>query len=238
MVTILIPVHGGREQFIAACLDSCKKQTYKQISIIIHQDGASEELTKIIRSWIDKNPSVKVIYNINEINEGQGHARRHLIDLWNENPTRYACWTDSDDIIAPRRIERQLKLIKQGYDVVFSQIIFFEDRRQRRRDIDITSWDRNDPDTVSGNTNTATAMFNQRVGNFILTFAAINQGNYDLLFHWCILRHNCKIGYVKEPLYYCRRHPGRLVLRHGTPAWSAERPLLAKEVERITRQTT
>lgn len=59
MVSIIIPNYNGAE-FLKVCLDSLQKQTYKDIEIIIVDNGSSDESIEIIKT---DYPQVKIIQN-------------------------------------------------------------------------------------------------------------------------------------------------------------------------------
>ena len=88
--------------------------------------------------------------------------------------------------------------------------------------------------SIHNNTNSATALFNRKVRDLIPD-VEINHGGYDTLWTYAMIVHGCKIGNVKEGLYHCRRHAGRVVNRKGSPEWDKERILKEQYLEELRR---
>jgi len=95
----LIPVYN-REGFVVEAVISACNQTYKNLDIIIYDDGSTDSTIEKIKTINDSR--IRIIDGIT--NKGIGNARNELI---NACETRYACWLDSDDIIVDTKIEEQ-----------------------------------------------------------------------------------------------------------------------------------
>jgi len=103
-ISVLMPVYN-REDFIGRAIESILNQTYKNIEIIICDDGSTDDTFNICCKYYRANFS-KIIVISYKTNEGVGYARNTLLRACN---TKYAVWMDSDDIAHPERIEKQLK---------------------------------------------------------------------------------------------------------------------------------
>ena len=58
LVSIIIPVYNG-EQFLDKCMDSVLNQTYKNIEIILSDDGSTDNSLDIIKKYAKNNKRVK-----------------------------------------------------------------------------------------------------------------------------------------------------------------------------------
>ena len=61
-VSIIIPVYNV-ERYISECLESCIKQTLKDIEIIIVDDCGSDKSIDIVKEYAKKDSRIKIIKN-------------------------------------------------------------------------------------------------------------------------------------------------------------------------------
>lgn len=96
-VSIIIPVYNA-EKSIERCIDSVINQTYKNIEIVIIDDGSTDNTKAILKNYIDER--VIIIY---KQNEGVSIARNIGI----ENSTgEYITFLDADDWLEYDAIEK------------------------------------------------------------------------------------------------------------------------------------
>ena len=55
-VSLIIPVYNV-ERFIKKCLDSVESQTYKNLEVVIVNDGSTDSSLEIIEEYVRKNPA-------------------------------------------------------------------------------------------------------------------------------------------------------------------------------------
>ena len=113
LITIVINVYN-REKYIKKCLDSIVNQTYKNLEILIVDDGSTDNTVKICKSYKDKRIRI-----ISGKNTGISLARNVGIDNAKGN---YLYYVDSDDFIELDTIEYLYKLIKK-YNVDISTCV-------------------------------------------------------------------------------------------------------------------
>lgn len=108
LITVIVPVYNV-EQYIDKCLRSLLDQTYKEIEIIVVDDGSTDRSGIICDRYSDE---VKVIH---KNNGGQGSARNIGLDL---ATGEFICFVDSDDSVMPDYIEfLYQQLIKKKIDI-------------------------------------------------------------------------------------------------------------------------
>lgn len=111
-VSLIIPVYNV-EKFLVKCLDSVEKQTYKDLEVIIVNDGSTDGCLKIIEDYVGRNPHF-CCYSIE--NRGLGGARNYGISKAEGD---YIFFLDSDDYISPDCIEKLTdRAKKDGSDIV------------------------------------------------------------------------------------------------------------------------
>lgn len=92
LLSVIIPVYGV-EKYIAECLDSVMHQTYKNLEIIVVNDGTKDQSAVIARKYACIDKRIKV-YDFD--NGGISVARNRGIELANG---KYIAFLDSDDWI-------------------------------------------------------------------------------------------------------------------------------------------
>lgn len=99
LVSILIPAYNA-DKWIGETIQSALNQTWPHIEIIIVDDGSKDKTLAVARTFESGN--VKVV---SQENKGASAARNHALSLAQGD---YMQWLDSDDLLAPDKIERQL----------------------------------------------------------------------------------------------------------------------------------
>lgn len=111
LVSAIITTHG-RLELLKEAIWSVKKQTYKNIELIV-VDDCSQDGTK---EWFEQeqDQTIKYIYIPKEESQGGNHARNVGIK---EAKGKYIALLDDDDIWEKTKIEKQVKLLDAKSDV-------------------------------------------------------------------------------------------------------------------------
>ena len=116
MITIIIPVYNS-EKYLKTCFDSVKNQTYKDLEIIIVNDGSTDNSLKICEEFEKEDSRVRII---NKENGGLSSARNAGIE---EANGEIITFLDSDDYFDSCYIEKSIKLMdSEDADVVIMQM--------------------------------------------------------------------------------------------------------------------
>lgn len=111
MVTIIIPAYNS-EKTIEKCVNSALAQTYKNLEIIIINDGSTDETLNICRKIANKNKNIIII---NKDNEGVSKARNDAIKISSGD---YLAFFDADDYAEKDMIKKMLnRMINDGTDI-------------------------------------------------------------------------------------------------------------------------
>ncbi len=108
-VSILIPLYNS-EEYIAETLDSCLTQTYKNIEIIIVDDGSKDASLNIAKQYEKKYQNIKVY---TQKNSGASAARNKAFSL---SSGEYIQYLDADDLLHPDKIRLQIEVLKNHDD--------------------------------------------------------------------------------------------------------------------------
>ena len=113
MISIIIPCYNA-EKTIKRCLESVISQTYKNIEIVIINDGSIDKTDSIIKKYINDN---RIKY-YNRSNHGIGKTRNFGIK---EATGEYITFLDSDDYLPNDAIDNLYNLAqKNKLDLVVS----------------------------------------------------------------------------------------------------------------------
>lgn len=104
-VSVIVPAYNS-EDTIRRCLDSILKQTYKNIEIIVINDGSTDSTEAICREYAAECDKV---YLYNQKNQGVSAARNSGID---KATGRYLQFVDADDYIEENMTERLVSEFK------------------------------------------------------------------------------------------------------------------------------
>lgn len=112
LISVIVPIYNV-EQYIERCVDSIINQTYKNLEIILVDDGSPDNCPQICDEYAKKDNRIKVIH---KENGGLSDARNAGMKIATGD---YISFIDSDDWIDTSMFEDMLnQLIEDGSDVV------------------------------------------------------------------------------------------------------------------------
>lgn len=104
-VSILIPMYNA-QRYLSKTLESIFNQTYKNIEVIIVDDGSSDQSLKIAKRYEQTN--LKVLF---QRNAGACIARNRAFE---ESTGEYIQYLDADDLLSHNKIEDQIQLLNNS----------------------------------------------------------------------------------------------------------------------------
>ncbi|MBR2339971.1 MAG: glycosyltransferase [Clostridia bacterium] len=107
LISVIVPVYNV-EKYLRKCVDSIIAQTYKNLEIILVDDGSPDNCGAICDEYEEKDGRIKVIH---KENGGLSSARNAGLDIASGE---YIGFIDSDDFISPRMYERLYDAIKRA----------------------------------------------------------------------------------------------------------------------------
>ena len=99
LITVMIPAYNA-QKYIGRCIESLLKQTYKEIEILIVNDGSKDNTKSICEDYSQKDSRVRLV---NQENGGEGAARNTGLK---EAKGKYLSFVDADDYVKEDFIER------------------------------------------------------------------------------------------------------------------------------------
>ena len=108
LVSVIVPVYNV-EKYLGRCLDSVIDQTYRNLEIILINDGSTDRSGEICQHYAEKDPRIRVL---TQKNQGLSAARNTGLD---HMAGEYIVFVDSDDYVAPGMVEILLsQILVQG----------------------------------------------------------------------------------------------------------------------------
>lgn len=106
LISVIVPVYNV-EGYLNRCIESIQKQSYKNLEIILVDDGSKDSSPQICDELADQDDRIKVIH---KQNGGQGRARNTALDIATGT---YVAFVDSDDWISQSHIQNLYKSLKE-----------------------------------------------------------------------------------------------------------------------------
>lgn len=119
-ISVIVPIYNI-EKFIPRCLDSILSQTYRNLEIILVDDGSTDGSGEIVDQYAKKDGRIKVIH---QVNSGVSVARNRGLDHATGD---YIGFVDGDDYIEPDMYEILMQIINEhhvdiahcGYQMIY-----------------------------------------------------------------------------------------------------------------------
>lgn len=121
MVSIIVPVYNV-VRYVDKCIASLVRQTYRNIEIILIDDGSIDGSGMLLDAWRQKDSRIKVFHTVNR---GVTAARK---EGWRQSTGEYCMFVDGDDSLTPDAVAYFMTVFAEGdydfvsgaYDIVYS----------------------------------------------------------------------------------------------------------------------
>jgi glycosyltransferase involved in cell wall biosynthesis len=131
LVSIIVPVYNA-ELYIPQCIESILAQTYKNIEIILINDGSTDQSKKILESFGANDQRVKVV---NKVNAGVSKARNTGIVM---AEGEYITFVDADDTLDVNAVTTMIDLMEtSNADVVRTNYVSYRSGIQKKGSLPI-----------------------------------------------------------------------------------------------------
>lgn len=124
MLSVVVPVFKV-EDYLDEAVESIVKQTYKDLEILLVDDGSPDRCGEMCDEWARRDQRVRALH---KTNGGLADARNYGMA---EARGKYIAFVDSDDRIDSRAYERLVGLAEEtGSDVVTGNVTRFNSKRR------------------------------------------------------------------------------------------------------------
>lgn len=211
-ISVIIPIYNV-EKYLAQCLDSVLNQTYRNLEIILVNDGSTDSSPRICDEYAAKDPRIKVIH---KSNEGSAAARNDGLKLATGELIGFI---DSDDIVADHFYEKLLKsLIDHHADIAECKFIEFENQipPNVNSSININTYIDYDTEASIGaylDEQLSVVVWNKLYRKEVLKDIFFPNGKYidDIFWSYKVFANSAKTVCIGDVLYFYRRHESSIM---------------------------
>lgn len=109
-VSVVTPVYNG-EMFLSRLLDSIRTQTYRNLELILVDDGSSDQTVMVARHWKERLEKEGISMRIVEApHRNASSAMGYGLPFVSGE---YLCWPDSDDVLKETSIEERVVFLEK-----------------------------------------------------------------------------------------------------------------------------
>jgi glycosyltransferase involved in cell wall biosynthesis len=227
LVSVIVPVYN-RAHLVTETVASILGQTYRNIEIILINDGSTDDSLKVIQTLQQEHPDV--IRIIDQENQGQIIARNQGIQ---QARGQYIAFLDSDDLWVPDKLELQMPLFDDGVGLVYGGVELINE------DGETTGFDACDP-AIQGEIYPQLLVKNRMTGGSVMVLrAALDRvGVFDPEFsaaeNWDLWLRICKVyqaRLVNKPVVKYRLHQNNMS-KDMMLMQDAKRQIMAKHCDK------
>ena len=121
LVSIVIPIYNS-EKTLNKCIDSVLNQSYKNVEILLVDDGSKDNSVDVIEAFLKEKPDDRIRLINKGVIEGAALTRNRGIK---EAKGRYIAFLDADDVWLAHKLQTQMAYMeKTGAGFVFSAYEF------------------------------------------------------------------------------------------------------------------
>ena len=196
LVSIIVPIYNA-EKYLGKCIDSLVNQTYKNIEIILINDGSTDNSKPIVNKY-SYDSRVKIIH---QKNSGVSISRNNGIQV---AKGKYIQFTDADDWLDNTMIEKMVySAEKNNSDIVICG--YYNIKNDNVKGVYLSNYDLTFKNLISDDsTKYGGFPWNKLIKKDVITnLYDDNIHFYENLLFFLENSKNIKIySFIKEPLYY------------------------------------
>ena len=207
IISVIVPVYNVGK-YLRECLDSIVNQTYKNLEIILVDDGSLDDSGKICDEYAEKDSRIKVIH---KENGGVSDARNVGMEI---STGEYIFFVDSDDYIEKNAIKEFVGIAeRENADIVIANNVFFRDCEVIRENInnkgkEVYSKEQAAEHYASFDWGAWNKLFRKEVHESILFPKGKIHEDEAIMFQ--LIANSNKIVHIERTLYYYRKRGGSI----------------------------
>jgi glycosyltransferase involved in cell wall biosynthesis len=217
-VSIILPTYNG-VRYIKQSINSCLSQAYKNIELIIVDDGSLKDIKKIIQSYTDN----KIIYIRHKKNLGLANA---LNTGFSNASGEYLTWTSDDNFYDPRAMEFMIEALEknQKIDFIYTNYYIINEEGKKSKAIKVGSVKSLDRCNCIGPCFLYRRRVYEKIGGYNPVFFLAEDYEY-----WLRIREQFKMQKLNQFLYFYREHKDRLTTNYKIA-------IIEEQVEKASRE--
>lgn len=202
LISVIVPIYNV-EKYLARCVDSIVNQTYKNLEIILVDDGSPDRCPQMCDDYAEKDSRIKVVH---KKNGGLSDARNAGMAV---ATGEYISFIDSDDYVSDDFFECLLDVMnKENSDIAECSVVkFYEDNRfdEFSDDLSVKTYDTQDAMSAL----IAENPFHQHVWNKLYKTElvkdipyAVGKLNEDEFWTYRVFGRANKVARINKTMYY------------------------------------
>ena len=202
LISVIVPIYNV-EKYLARCVDSIVNQTYKNLEIILVDDGSPDRCPQMCDDYAEKDSRIKVVH---KKNGGLSDARNAGMAV---ATGEYISFIDSDDYVSDDFFECLLDVMnKENSDIAECSVVkFYEDNRfdEFSDDLSVKTYDTQDAMSAL----IAENPFHQHVWNKLYKIElvkdipyAVGKLNEDEFWTYRVFGRANKVARINKTMYY------------------------------------
>ena len=215
LISIIVPVYKI-EDYLDRCVQSILSQTYRNLEIILVDDGSPDSCGHLCDDYAKQDKRIKVIH---KKNGGLSSARNAGLDVCKG---KYILFIDSDDYVKPEIVEVLYdNLIETQSDISICDYIIFSDKSEsynsyQKKKFTVSGdkkFDYINPCASHNYCGVSTVQWNKLFKAHIFKTLRFTEGkvNEDEFIVQDEFDQANKISYILEPLYYYYQRPDSII---------------------------
>ena len=125
VISVIIPIYES-EKFLSKCVDSVLAQTFKDLELILVDDGSKDKSREICDYYAKKDDRVIVVHKLNS-----GANASRIVGI-NKSQGKYILFLDSDDMLPDRALESLYKcFLCNNIDIAIGSMIIMHNNKSK-----------------------------------------------------------------------------------------------------------
>lgn len=126
LVSVIVPMYNSAS-YIGKTIESVLNQTYRNIELIIVDDGSTDKSKEVVANYVSTDERAKYVY---QLNEGAPSARNRGLKM---SKGDYVIFFDADDIMLPNSISLFIKNSKNK-DLIIGDFINIDENGLKKNE--------------------------------------------------------------------------------------------------------
>lgn len=243
LVSVILPIYNV-EKYLDKCVESVVSQTYRNLEIILVDDGAKDTSPEICEKWAKQDSRIIVIH---KKNAGLGMARNTGLDA---AQGRYVAFIDSDDYLEKNAVEKLIEGLGDADTVFCGHNIYYNERQiepksiryagcvfegkaiQEKILVEMMGAAPSDPTDIVLPVSVWHGLYSMKIiREYNIRFPSEREFiSEDMIFDIDYFAHSQKVAFIEPCLYYYRKNnDGSLTTVYNTERFNKE-VVLYKEI--------
>lgn len=211
LISVIVPVYNV-EKYLDACVESIVNQTYKNLEIILVDDGSPDNCPAMCDAWAERDSRIRVLH---KKNGGLSDARNAGMRICKGD---YIGFIDSDDFIAAGMYEKLHDLlIENDADVAQCKMVLFSDipfrgfHESEKTNISLFTAEEAVASLICGKFSTTCPSILSKREIALSTEFEVGMINEDVIWTYRILAKSSKVILTDEVFYAYYQRPGSIM---------------------------